>query len=321
MTHTTVEALRTTRRLGVDLSDVTDVETAMVRADLNWGLDIMPADNLDVGGPDGEKFATSIPGMRLVMRDDTHTVLGVVGNRYEPVDNKSVFSLSQYFLAQGATFKEGGSLDHGRRCFMRFDLPDTSVSLLNGKDLVTFGVVIKASHDGTGNVSAALEGTRLICANGMTAKMQGLPHIFTVRHTANAQTRMAEAEAILSGAALYARGFAAAAQHMLDTPMSKEEFTVFADELFPQPDAESKRATTIWENRRANLLNLFRFAATNEAGRGTAWAGYNALTEFLDWESPIRSTDGSPLDVVRARRHFDATNQDAKDLGFALLNA
>lgn len=317
----TITPVRTRHRLGVDLTGVSDVETALERADLNWGLDIHPAENIDVTTEEGKTFATSIPGMRLVMRDDDHTVLGVVGNRYEPVDNRSVFSLAEHFLNQGATFQEGGSLDHGRRCFMRFGLPDTTVELAGGQDLVTFGVVIKASHDGTGNVTAALEGTRLVCLNGMTASVPGLPHVFTVRHTANVQTRMSEAEVILSGAARYARGFAAAAQHMLDTPMSKDEFKAYLDRLYPRPDAEAKRATTLWENRRATLLNLFAFAETNEIGRGTAWAGYNALTEFLDWEAAIRSTDGSPLDEVRARRQHDATNQDIKDQGFALLTA
>lgn len=311
---------RQVNRLGVDLSGCTSVEEALTVADLNWGLAVHEANSITIHSEDGD-IQTHIPGGRLVMRDDNHTTLGVVGHRYEPVDNRNVFALADYFLGQGAKFKSGGYLDHGRKAFMRMSVPDGEVSLLSGKDLVKFDVVIRASHDGTGNVTAGIEGTRLICTNGMVAQMVGIPHVFNVRHTANVMTRFTEAEQILSGAIRYVRGFTAAAQHMLDTPMSRDEFKAFIDALYPAPDAESKRAVSIWENRRSELLALFSLSETNDLGRDTAWAGYNSITEFLDWSAPIRSMDGSDLATVRARRQFDHTTQDIKDHAFALVTA
>lgn len=313
-----VHALRQRTRLGEDLTGVTSVEEALQKADLDWGLTIVDASNAAIS-VDGVTVSHGIPGKRLVIRDDTNTTLGVVGHGYMPVDNRSVFTVADHILAAGGVFESGGMFDHGRRAFMRLGLPDANVLLENGRDCVRFGVNIKASHDGTGNVMAALEGIRLICANGMTARMDGLPHVFNVRHTANVATRMDEAREIMQGAIRYATGFAAAAQHMLDTSMSLPEFKTFLTELFPEPEVEKKRAHTIWEKRYTDLVELFHHSPTNEVGRGTAWAGYNAVTEFLDWEAPIRVTDDSSRDEVRALRQFDGTQQDRKDHAFALL--
>lgn len=319
-TTTTPAASTRNRRIGADLHQVTSVDEALRVADLDWGLEIHAAKNLSMLTDDGV-ISTSIPGARMVMRDDNHVTLGVVGSRYQTVDNRSVFGMAEHFIAQGAVMAEGGTRDHGRQAFMRLDLPGTNVELAGGQDLVHFGVLIRANHGGTGNVSAEIEATRLACTNGMTARIKGIPHLFKVRHTASAETRIAESKAVLQGTMRYAKEFASVAQHMLDTPMSKREFGSYIDALFPKPDQDEGRAHTMWTNRRASLMDLFQFADTNELVRGTAWSGFNAITEYLDWKAPVRVTKGHGTeDQVRAERQMDATNQDAKDRALALLS-
>lgn len=314
---TTIEAPTTrSHAIGTDLTGVTTVEEALTRSDMDWGLTIRDATNLTLMDEDG-MTTTSIPDMRMVMRTDNGVTLGIVGGRYETIDNREVFSLAEHFLAQGARFTEGGVLDHGRRVFMRMALPDDTVSLAGGQDLVKFGVKIVADHSGSGNVTAGLEGTRLVCTNGMTARIKNLPHVFKVRHTASAQQRMAEAQSILSGATQYVAGFTAIAQEMLDRSFTEQEFRTYIDGVFPHPSQDEGRAVTMWENRREELIRLYQVAGTNAEGRGTAWGAYNAVTEYLDWSAPVRATKGRTQDEVRARRQFDGTKQDVKDLAFS----
>lgn len=148
MTATAIAPQARSTRLGHDLTGITNVEEAIDKAGLDWGLKIVPGEALTVLTDDG-LISTSIPGQRLVMRDDNYVTMGVVGARYHGVDNRSVFSLTQHFLDQGATFREGGERDHGRQVFMRMDLPGCNVPLIDGKDLIKGGVVVKASHDGS----------------------------------------------------------------------------------------------------------------------------------------------------------------------------
>lgn len=310
---------RRSARLGRSIVGATSAAEALSLADLDWGLKVIEAEALTVLTDDGV-ISTSIPGQRMVMRDDNHVTLGVVGGRYTPIMNHSVFALTEHIRSQGGVYTEGGALDHGRRVFMRMGLPGTDVSLLNGRDLVNFGVSVRAAHDGTGNVTAEVVGTRLVCTNGMVAAIPGIPHVFKVRHTASAEMRMAEAETILAGAHQYAKAFAATAQHMLDTPMTRSAFEDYIDRLFPRPLEPKGRAVTTWEARRDALVRLFTFAETNDLGRDTAWGAYNAVTEYLDWEAPVRRTQGLSTSESRARRQFDNSTQDVKDLAFATLS-
>lgn len=318
MTATTAPApAQRSRALGTSLEGITSIEQAMDAAGLNWGIRIEDADNLSLTTEEGVT-TTSIPGMRLVMRDDTNLTLGVVGGRYHPVDNHSVFAMGEHILNQGGTLAEGGTLDHGRKAFMRFDLPGTSIKV-GGKDLIDFGVVIRANHDGSGTVTAGIEGHRLICTNGMTVKMKGLTHQFTIRHTASAQDRLGEAERVLRGTMQYAKSFAAVAEEMLSRKFTEGDFKRYIDSLYPRPNEEEKRALTLWENRRSELLSLYRFAETNDLGRGTQWGAFNSVVEYLDWEAPVRTSNLTTTDEVRARRQFEGSNQGMKNQALDFL--
>lgn len=320
MSDTTTPAIeRKSKVLGTDLEGITSIEQAMDTAGLNWGIQIEDADNLAITTDEGITN-TSIPGMRLVMRDDTHVTLGVVGGRYHPVDNHSVFAMGEHILNQGGVLAEGGTLDHGRKAFMRFDLPGTSVAV-GGKDLIEFGVVIRANHDGSGTVTAGIEGRRLICTNGMTVKMKGLAHQFAIRHTASAQDRLGEAERVLHGTMAYAKSFAAVAEEMLSRKFSEGDFKRYIEALYPRPSEEEKRATTLWENRRSELLALYKFAETNDLGRDTQWAAFNSVVEYLDWEAPVRASNRTTTEEVRARRQFEGSNQAMKDQAFESILA
>lgn len=318
MTTATIPATeRKTRVLGADLEGITSIEQAMDVAGLNWGIQIEDADNLSITTDEGITN-TSIPGMRLVMRDDTHLTLGVVGGRYHPVDNHSVFAMGEHILDQGGVLAEGGTLDHGRKAFMRFDLPGTSIEV-GGKDLIEFGVAIRANHDGSGTVTAGIEGRRLVCTNGMTVRMKGLAHQFAIRHTASAQDRLGEAKRVLQGTMQYAKSFAAVAEEMLSRKFTEGDFKRYIDALYPRPAEEEKRAITLWENRRSELMALYRFADTNDLGRDTQWAAFNSVVEYLDWEAPVRASNRTTNEEVRARRQFEGSNQAMKDRAFGLF--
>lgn len=310
-------ALRPNIQMGTTVTRASNIDEALQMANLDWGLNVLPAENLTVMTDEG-MTETSIPGMRLVTRDDTHLTLGVVGNRYAPLSNSEVFGLGEHLIAQGAQILDAGEVDNGRRVFMNFSIPDSTVTI--GKDdVVDFSISVRANHDGRGDVTASLLCKRLICSNGMIATIPSLPHTFSVRHTRNAAARMVEAHQIFQGAVRYAKEFAALAHELLNTPFSRREFSNYIAAIYPAPGKDEGRTRTIWENRHAALMEMFSTAPTNEAGRGTAWNAYNSLTEYVDWVAPVRG-EGNEVDI-RTRRQFDGAGQSIKDRGFALLNA
>ena len=317
-TTTVPRKLRSQHRLGKDLTAATDIADAMDIAGLNWGLGLHEAENMTLMQSDG-LISTRMPDMQLVIRDDNQVCLGAVGSRFTLVDNEAVFGgIGGSVMDLGGVPTVGGELDHGRKVFMRFDLPEAEVKI-GDKDLVRFSILLKAAHDGSGHVVAETIGERLTCMNGMTATLKGLPHILKVRHTRSAHERMATAVKATQGAMAYAKGFAAAADAMLDARFTAGDFGAFIDRLFPQPDAESKRATTLWQTRRSELMALFNFAETQDFGRGSRWAAYNAVTEYQDWVAPVRGSNLVTPSSARARRQLENSAQDVKDEAWSLL--
>lgn len=302
--------------LGTDIAGSASVAEALHTAGLDWGLTAVDADNLMIMG-EGGVTNTAFPGRRLLLRDDTHVGLGMVGARYEPVDNASAFALADDARALGATFAHAGEIDHGRSVFLTMDLPDARVNV-GGHDIVDFGVVFRAGHAGTGGIVGEVTGRRLVCTNGMTVGL-GTPHQWKIRHTRSAQAQMAIAKRVLQGAARYAKTFAAIGEQLISEPMSHADFVAYIDQLYPEPDEDKKSAHTRWQQRRADLLDLFRTAITQEEGRRTRWAAFNAVVEYEDWHRGVRTTGGESADEARASRQFRPETDSHKQHAFDLI--
>ncbi len=327
----TVPTLDRGTRVGHDISDATSGAEALRLAGLDWTVEKVSAEAPLSMLVDGEVVVTSMPDFYFTMRSDTKAILGAVKGRYQEIDNHVFEPFVDAFLTAGGRMTDGGAREHGRRVYMRGDLPGATVSLSHrgDKDLVSFGLVFKTSHDGTGNITAAVRGTRLVCTNGMVASIKGLPDAFNIKHTNSAEERLQAARGAIQGAVQYAKGFSAIAQHMLDTRMDDKEFIAYVDSIYPKPVARTveeegtpgfKTRLDIWNNRRDELVRLFKFAETNHLGRGTRWGAYNAVTEFVDWGSTVRvhRAGGDPLST-RRERLLDDVNRSTRDAAFLAL--
>jgi len=312
----TVSAITRTpagRALGTDISSAHSLDEALELARLDWTIEEHSADNFAIMTEEGIT-TTGMPGMRFFLRSDTKAALHLGGGRYTAVTNADAFAPAEAAIALGARFATAGELKGGKQAYVELDMPDATVSV-GGKDLVTFQLLLRTAHDGSGRVVGEARARRLVCMNGMTANI-GFPAAFAIGHTSSAHDRLAAAKKMMQGAVRYAKEFSAVADHMLDTPMSNTQFVEFIDGLYPQPPIEDKRARGIWERRRGELIELFRFADTNDLGRGSRWGAYAALTEHLDWFGTVRGS----VDA-RAQRQLENTAQGAKDRAMKMLVA
>ena len=72
-------------------------------------------------------------------------------------------------------------------------------------------------------------------------------------------------------------------------------------------------------NRSDALTRLFVDADTNANIRGTRWAGYQAVTEYLDHAAPVHGKSTADKAVNRALRSIDGAVVETKEKAFALL--
>lgn len=110
---------------------------------------------------------TQCPAFATV-REDTGDVLGVVGERYTPLQNSVLFAgVEQAFKASGHRFEHHGFTltDKGRQVRAKYRFPDVSVDFKG--DSSCLQILVQNSFDGSLKVAFDVGFFRFICSNGL----------------------------------------------------------------------------------------------------------------------------------------------------------
>ncbi len=246
-------------------------------------------------------------------------VLGVVGNGYRPIQNEAHADLLNTLVDQsGAHFETAGSLRGGKQVFITMKAPTTM--LIGGRDAVDLYLVALNSHDGSSAFRLLVSPVRVVCANTQAAAIAGAKSSYKIRHTSGAAGYVAEARQALGLTFKYAEAFQAKADAMISEQITRQEFDALIGAVWASDAADtgSKRAKTIKANRDGELRRLMWRADTNEAIRGTRWAAYQSVTEYLDHTAPVSAKSGQA--DARAERAICSTTVEAvKVRAFDLL--
>jgi len=96
-------------------------------------------------------------------------VLGVVGSKYEPVQNEASCELLDAITDEsGAHFETAGALRGGRETFITMKLPNTMV-FDGSQDRTEFYLAALNSHDGSSAWRGLITPVRIVCANTQSA--------------------------------------------------------------------------------------------------------------------------------------------------------
>lgn len=303
-------------QLGTTLADAFTAEEAMTHAHLGgWNVHKNP---LQTTVMDGSGVTTmDIPGQYATVRTNPFTgepdVLGTVGSWYEPVQNEEHCDLLNTLVDEGgAHFETAGSLRGGRQVFVTMKLPHHIE--VGGVDDVETYIAALNSHDGSSAFRLLVSPVRIVCANTQAAALREAKSSFLIRHTNSIRQNMQQAREALGMTFAYLESFEVEAEKMIQTSMREVDFANKVRRLFPLKDDGGKRAKDAHENRILELRQLFTGSETNSEIRGTRWAGYQAITEYLDHYKPVRGADGAEADA-RAERtitHPQTINLKAK---------
>lgn len=248
------------------------------------------------------------------------TALGVVGNRYTPIQDSDAFEFLNYLSDEsGAVFETAGALGHGERVFMSMKFPE-SMKLANGQDLVDNYIVAVNSHDGTTSFNVAVTPVRVVCQNTVRLALRTATNKISLRHTANATQKVQQARETLGIVFKYQEEFQREVDRLLAVDMSEQDFSKFVETLVPLPtrkDATQREIATI-ERKRGEITELWN-APTQANVKGTGWAAYNAVVEWSDWVKRIRGEGDK--DALRAERLILGIGEEIKDRAHELLLA
>ena len=130
-----------------------------------------------------------------------------------------------------------------------------------------------------------------MCANTQAAAIGNHVSSIAIRHTRNAKASVQIARETLGLSFAYCAAFEAEAERLIQTTMTASGFDALIRRIFGTPPRDAKKRTLDAERQRqARLASLFHDADTQADIRGTAWAGYQAVVEYLDHYAPVRDT-------------------------------
>lgn len=226
--------------------------------------------------------------------------LGVVGGSYTPLQNEDHAEFLNLLADEsGAVFDTAGSLRGGRQVFITMQLPESLT--VGGTDRVDLNIAALNSHDGTSAFRILVTPVRVVCANTQTAALARHQSSFAIRHTRNAKAAVQAARDALGLTFTYVNAFEDEAERLIQTTMTDAAFDALIDATYGKADPSASKRTKETETKRRHQLHwLFSDADTQAGIRNTAWAGYQAVTEYVDHYAPVR-TKGDHADARAAR--------------------
>jgi phage/plasmid-like protein (TIGR03299 family) len=251
----------------------------------------------------------------FVVRDNPFTlgnkdVLGVVGERYVPLQNEDLFDFADNLLDNGGRWETAGSIKGGRVVFGALALERETVLDPNGvSDKINTYLLVNTSHDGSIAIQASITPVRVVCANtlnlalGNRGRNGSVKQSFKIRHTQTAQGKVAVAREALGLANAYMDEFDKMASAMIETEITKAQFDKIVELAYPSPKDDSKKVSITKHANKIDLINDIYVGDFNNTISGTAWGALNALTERLDWHRAGRK--GNTETILAGASGFD----------------
>jgi phage/plasmid-like protein (TIGR03299 family) len=305
-------------QLGQSVGHAMTARQALDEAHLgNWKVRKMPLQipQEPVIGPDGVTTPAplAVPDFYATVRDNPVTgqlnVLGVVGSKYEPVQNEASCELLDAITDEsGAHFETAGALFGGRQTFVTMKLPKTmTLHGHNGaEDRTEFYLAALNSH-GSSAFRAIVSPVRIVCANTQRVAISGAKSSFSIRHTSGARVAIQEARNALKLSWRYIDAFEAEAAALYAAAMDVDEMRDFAATLVKVGDANTVATRNRRRDQANSIVKLFVSSPTITPIAGTRWAAYNAVTEFCDHVVPVRGArTASDASATRALRSITA---------------
>ena len=267
--------------LGNQLDENPSISDAMTAAGLDWEVGLKDLQTVD-GVPVSH---------RATYRKTDGSILGVVGPRYTPLQNKDAFDWFQPFLDAGeCNLHTAGSLHEGQKVWVLAQLNRDNSEIVKGDEVCKF-ILLSNSHDGSTAIRVGYTPIRVVCVNTLSyAHKHTNSQLIRIRHTRSSKNNLEQVRDIMDNINV---GFEATA----------DQYRFLASKSFNQKDIQKyvktvlniKGAEEDIKTRTRNIMDdiLARIEGPKQSSVGVAgtwWAAYNGFNEYLNYGKG-RTTD------------------------------
>ena len=244
-------------------------------------------------------YDTHVNSHRAIVRNDNDFAIGVVGKNYNPVNHPDAFKTAENVIMlsdlniDGIT-RDVGCSHNGARAYATYTLPNHRVNLGREDDDVALTISARNSFDGSWSFVVEVGGYRFICTN-----LQVFANNFAIhksKHTSGLNLQRVADK--LSEAVIFYDQETELWKEMVDTKITNSDAISIISHLANAKTVDSHLSAglsadaIIYEPdviRNKTLESLYaRWLWNKKSLDSTAWALYNAMTEWATHEFPTR---------------------------------
>jgi phage/plasmid-like protein (TIGR03299 family) len=271
-------------RLGTALeeADLYDWPSASRKAGLDWTVEMVPLVTADTQAQVDH---------RAVRRTSDGRVLGVVGPRYAPLQNRDAFAWFQPFLdAREAALHTAGALRQGSRIWVLAKLNRDRLVIAEGDTVEKF-ILLSHGHDGSLAVRCGFTPVRVVCANTLAmAHGSDASKLIRVKHTKEILMNLANIREVMDLANAEFEATAEQYRRLARKSINQADLRKYVRRVLKVENGE--QPGTRLQNIAEEIARLAEVGRGNNLPsiRGTYWSAYNGVSEWLTY-SRGRSDD------------------------------
>ena len=298
--------------------DVQSAREAVATAGLDWTVERHPV-SVEVAGE-----MLEVPNRVGLVRSDTGTVLSIMSENYQVVQNTEAFRFVDDVLGgPDLRFNAGGSLYGGGRVWLSAVM-DRDIYIGGDPDeKVDPYIMFANSHDGSLAVSAWITPIRIACQNALNFSRLTAKRSWKARHTKNVMGKHVEARQMLGIASRYFDDLQEVGDALIGTKVDRAQMYRMVTRLFPLPEGkradevEDGRSKTMVLNRREAVMDCLN--ADDLANvKGTAWGFVQAVA---DWDDHHRHAKNDDIRVNRTLFTASSAKDRALEIARELVAA
>ncbi len=271
----------------VDVSDATNIEDVLDRADLNFEVALQELSS-QVVTPEGLTQINYVESG--VVRMDNLRPIGVVGERYTPIQNRDAFSPLHFLQSEGfiEAYEQAGVLGHGQRCFViaRLNKDINLIDEHHGR------IMFSTSHDGSGAFQVRALAERVWCSNQIPNLDRISQRVLSIRHTSSADYQLRMVKQAVLHEMDWLDEYTQWYDKMLNTEVDLPRTSAYVNQIAPRRDpkmvAERERLND--ERRQDKILARIN-GQYNANIAGTVAALFQGAVEYSDYDARGRNAD------------------------------
>lgn len=219
-----------------------------------------------------------------VTRSDTpapDNVLGVVSPKYQCIQNRDLFRVGDKLVGEGeAVYHTAGSLREGRKVWVLMRFPDDIE--VTRDDIVQKFLLLTTSHDGSEAGRILFTPVRVVCNNTLSVAVRGAGLQARVLHAGDVRWQFDSAMELLGIVKHTYERSAEIYRDLARRTLTRAQVRELAESLFPDRTDDPKTRTRA--KKRAGIEHLWEHGRGNglPGVRGSAWAAFNAVTEYVE---------------------------------------